>query len=113
LVALLAYLQRLLMLSQTRPRPDHVYGWLPSGAYDGNGLARFPGQVAFGNDTDGHWRRTFAHEVGHNRNQGHNNLTVVIHGFDVAVREVREDTLQRRSSARRLTRRPLCRASWG
>jgi hypothetical protein len=90
---LLAYLQRLLQLSQTRPRPDHVYGWLPSRACDCNGLARFPGQVAFGNDTDGRWRRTFAHEVGHNRNEGHNNLTVVLHGFDVAAREVREDTL--------------------
>lgn len=89
---LLAYLQRLLQLSQTQPRPDHIYGWLPSGVFSGNGLAWLPGQAAFGNDTDGRWRRTFTHEVGHNRNLGHWNAMIGVHGFDVAAREVREDT---------------------
>ena len=38
-IKLLNYLNRLLQLSQTRPRPDHVYGWLPTSVYGGNGLA--------------------------------------------------------------------------
>ena len=58
----------------------------------GNGLAWLPGKIAFGNDTDGRWRRTFAHELGHNRNLGHWDATIRVHGFDVAAREVREDT---------------------
>ena len=91
-IKLLNYLNRLLQLSQTRPRPDHVYGWLPGGVFGGNGLAWYPGQTAFGNDTDGRWRRTFTHEVGHNRNIGHWDATIRVHGFDVAAREVREDT---------------------
>ena len=91
-IKLLNYLGRLFQLSQTSPRPDHVYGWLPTSVYLGNGLAWLPGKIAFGNDTDGRWRRTFAHEVGHNRNLGHWDATIRIHGFDVAAREVREDT---------------------
>ncbi len=91
-IKLLNYLGRLYQLSQTSPRPDHVYGWLPTGVYLGNGLAWYPGKIAFGNDTDGRWRRTFAHELGHNRNIGHWDATIRYHGFDVAAREVREDT---------------------
>ena len=91
-VKLLNYLNRLLQISQTSPRPDHVYAWLPANVYGGNGLAWLPGQTAFGNDTDGRWRRTFAHELGHNRNIGHWDATIRIHGFDVAAREVRQDT---------------------
>jgi hypothetical protein len=91
-IKLLNYLGRLYQLSQTSPRPDHVYGWLPTNVYGGNGLAWLPGKIAFGNDTDGRWRRTFAHELGHNRNLGHWDATIRHHGFDVAGREVREDT---------------------
>ncbi len=91
-IKLLNYLNRLLQLSQTSPRPDHVYGWLPGGVYGSNGLAWLPGRTAFGNDTDGRWRRTFAHELGHNLNLGHWDATIGVHGFDVAAREVREDT---------------------
>jgi streptogramin lyase len=90
-IKLLTYLGRLFQLSQTRPRPDHVYGWLPSSVYGGNGLAWLPGKIAFGNDTDGRWRRTFAHEVGHNRSQPHNELAINAHGFDVAGRQVMVD----------------------
>ena len=50
---------------------DYVYGWLPPSVYSGNGLGQRPGQVAFGNDTDGRWRRTFAHELGHNLGADH------------------------------------------
>lgn len=91
-IRLLEYIDRLLQLSQTQPRPDHVYGWLPTSLFWGNGLGRYPGQTGYGNDTDGRWRRTFAHEVGHNYNIGHWNATIRIHGFDVAAREVRVDT---------------------
>ena len=91
-IKLLNYLNRLLQLSQTRPRPDHVYGWLPTSVFGGNGLGWYPGLTAFGNDTEGRWRRTFAHELGHNRNIGHWDATIRFHGFDVAAREVREDT---------------------
>jgi hypothetical protein len=89
---LLNYLNRLLQLSQTQPRPDHVYGWLPTSVYLGNGLAWLPGKTAFGNDTDGRWRRTLTHELGHNRDIGHWDATIRQHGFDVAAREVKTDT---------------------
>ena len=91
-VKLLSYLSRLLQLSQAQPRPDHVYGWLPPSVFGGNGLGWYPGQAAFGNDTDGRWRRTMAHELGHNRNIGHWDATIRLHGFDVAEREVKADT---------------------
>jgi hypothetical protein len=91
-IKLLNYLNRLLQLSQTQPRPDHVYGWLPTSVYLGNGLAWLPGKTAFGNDTDGRWRRTMTHELGHNRDIGHWNATIRQHGFDVAAREVKIDT---------------------
>lgn len=91
-IKLLNYLNRLLQLSQASPRPDHVYGWLPASVYLSNGLAWLPGQTAFGNDTDGRWRRTLTHEIAHNRNLGHWDATIGAHGFDVAAREVRADT---------------------
>jgi hypothetical protein len=91
-IKLLNYLNRLLQLSQTQPRPDHVYGWLPASVYLGNGLAWLPGKTAFGNDTDGRWRRTMTHELGHNRDIGHWDATIRRHGFDVAAREVKIDT---------------------
>ncbi len=91
-IKLLNYLNRLLQLSQTQPRPDHVYGWLPTSVYLSNGLAWLPGKTAFGNDTDGRWRRTMTHELGHNRNIGHWDATIRQHGFDVAAREVKIDT---------------------
>ncbi len=92
-IKLLAYLDRLLRMSQVSPRPDHLYGWLPGGVYQNNGLAYLPGHAAYGNDTDGRWRRTFAHEIGHNRDEGHDNLTIGLHGFNVAEREVKTDGL--------------------
>jgi hypothetical protein len=91
-IKLLNYLNRLLQLSQTRPKPDHVYGWLPGGVFWGNGLGWFPGHTAFGNDTDGRWRRTLTHELGHNRNIGHWDATIRQHGFNVAERMVEEET---------------------
>jgi hypothetical protein len=89
---LIQYVDRLLRLSQAQPPPDHVYGWLPGGVYEGNGLGYLPGQAAFGNDTDGRWRRTFAHELGHNRHLGHWDAMIAWHGFDVAAREVKVET---------------------
>jgi len=50
---------------------DHVYGWLPSGVFGSNGLGYKPGYTAYGNDTDDRWRRTFAHELGHNMDADH------------------------------------------
>lgn len=59
-------------------RPDRLYAWTPESAYSSNGLsdplwAGGQGKVVFGNDTDGNappstsrYRRTFAHELGHN-----------------------------------------------
>ncbi len=90
-VKLLNYVDRLLQLSQTWPKPDHVYGWLPTSLFWGNGLGKFPGKTAYGNDTDGRWRRTFTHEIGHNYDFGHWDKTIGVHGFDVAAREVRPD----------------------
>jgi hypothetical protein len=58
--------------------PDRLFAWTPELAFSGNGLADarwqgggHHGRVALGNDTGGtditsRWRRTFAHEVGHN-----------------------------------------------
>ena len=86
-IKLLNYLNRLLQLSQTQPRPDHVYGWLPTSVYLSNGIAWLPGKTAFGNDTDGRWRRTLTHELGHNRAIGHWAATIRPHGL--AVRDKR------------------------
>lgn len=60
------------------PMPlDRLFGWTPELSFSGNGLsdpiwAGGNGHVAFGNDTEGdnpatsRYRRTFAHELGHN-----------------------------------------------
>jgi hypothetical protein len=57
---------------------DQLFGWTPEGSFSDHGLADAPqsgghGRVAFGNDTLGakppttsRYRRTFAHEIGHN-----------------------------------------------
>jgi len=58
--------------------PDRLYGWTPELSFSSNGLsdpvwAGGQGRVVFGNDTEGpsppatsRYRRTFAHELGHN-----------------------------------------------
>jgi hypothetical protein len=59
--------------------PDRLFAWTPENAFPANGLsdplwAGGQSKVAFGNDTGGtdfppansRWRRTFAHEIGHN-----------------------------------------------
>ncbi len=78
------------------PRPDHIFGWLPSLAYQRNGRADNPGVAAFGNDTldPDMWRRTFAHEIGHNFGLNHppkgNPLTTNgDHWFDVYDRVIK------------------------
>ena len=78
----------------SRPHPDHIYGWLPSLAYDGNGYAENPGVSAFGNDTEpDRWRRTFAHEMGHNLGLPDLNLLPLTtdgdHWFDVYDRVIK------------------------
>ncbi len=50
---------------------DYIYGWLPANVFDGNGMGMRPGSAAFGNDTDDKWRRTLAHELGHNLGANH------------------------------------------
>ena len=50
------------------------------------------GQVAFGNDTESpnRWRRTFAHEIGHNFGLDHSELTTAgRHWFDVYERRIK------------------------
>lgn len=89
-----ALLDRLnqILLASSAPHPDHIYGWLPSGAYTGNGFAQTPGTAAFGNDTQipDRWRRTFAHEIGHNYGLPHGNLTTDgRHWFDVYDRVIK------------------------
>ncbi len=61
---------------------DRLYGWTPEGSIDYNGLsdplwAGGQNNVACGNDTEGNnppltsrFRRTFAHEIGHNTDTG-------------------------------------------
>jgi hypothetical protein len=86
------------------PQPDHLYGWLPSGLFCGNGLASTSGNLiapahrAFGNDTDGsvatsRYRRTMAHELEHNYGYSHDCDTLGGRGFDVTNRVVKTDTL--------------------
>ena len=71
----------------------HVYGWTPTLATPSNGLGDQPGQGAFGNDTESpnRWRRTFAHEVGHNFGLGHSTTagTDGRHWFDVYERKIK------------------------
>jgi hypothetical protein len=80
------------LLASSAPRAGHIYGWLPSLAYDGNGLGYNPGMAAFGNDTESPnlWRRTFAHEIGHNYGLDHSDLTTDgAHWFDVYGRVIK------------------------
>ena len=80
----------------TPPRPDHIFGWLPSLAYAKNGRADNPGTAAFGNNTmtPDMWRRTFAHEIGHNFSLNHPPIedpltTEDAHWFDVYDRVIK------------------------
>jgi hypothetical protein len=78
--------------NSSSPKPDHMYGWLPSQAAKDNGQGQTPGQVAFGNDTESpnRWRRTFAHEIGHNFGLPHSELTTAgRHWFDVYERRIK------------------------
>jgi hypothetical protein len=75
---------------------DHYFAWLPSLAYVHNGLGYRPGVVAFGDDTESpnRWRRTFAHEVGHNFGFLHPDIaapttTQGAHWFDVYDRAIK------------------------
>jgi Dockerin type I domain/Metallo-peptidase family M12B Reprolysin-like len=89
--ALLAFLSRLL-LSSSAPRAEHIYAWLPQSAYSDNGLGYKPGVAAFGNDTENQerWRRTFAHEIGHNYGFDHvDSTTAGAHWFDVYDRVIK------------------------
>ncbi len=80
------------LLSSSAPRAEHIYGWLPSLAYTDNGLGYTPGVAAFGNDTENpnRWRRTFAHELGHNYGLYHLDMTTAgRHWFDVYDRVIK------------------------
>src|SRR5262245_41975513 len=68
---LLTELNTLWSAAPAASRPDRLFAWTPENAYLSNGLsdplwAGGQGHVSFGNDTEGRWRRTFAHETGHN-----------------------------------------------
>jgi hypothetical protein len=81
------------LLSSSAPRAQHIFGWLPSLAYNGNGLGDQPGGAAFGNDTESpnRWRRTFAHEIGHNYDLHHSGMATTAgrHWFDVYDRVIK------------------------
>ena len=75
-------------------RRAQPYLWLAASlAYDGNGGASlWPGVAAFGNDTESpnRWRRTFAHEIGHNYGLDHIDMTTAgRHWFDVYERVIK------------------------
>ncbi|MDH7486716.1 MAG: hypothetical protein QHJ81_10630 [Anaerolineae bacterium] len=99
------------------PRPDHLYGWLPSQAFCGNGYGQVgasmtsPSHNAWGNDTDGdpstsRYRRTLAHELEHNYGLRHGECDIGLggRGFDVANRLVKPDTMLEVMCANRLER---------
>jgi len=76
---------------------NQLYGWLPDGAYGGNGLSDptwYGGlsHVGFGNDKPDKYRRTMAHEIGHNLGLCHNNRFINTIGFDVLLNQVVKDT---------------------
>ncbi|MEW4566615.1 hypothetical protein AB1L88_01990 [Tautonia sp. JC769] len=59
------------LLATSPELADRLYAWTPANSYSSNGLSDpvwggGQGVVAFGNDTTGKHRRTFAHEIGHN-----------------------------------------------
>jgi hypothetical protein len=79
------------------PSANQLYGWLPDGAYGGNGLSdpTWGGgnsHVAFGNDKPDKYRRTLAHEIGHNIAFCHNNRFIDTIGFDVFLSHTVRDT---------------------
>jgi hypothetical protein len=80
-------------LSSSAPRAKYYYGWLPSLAVNGNGLGHINSIGAFGNDTEipNRWRRTFAHELGHNYGFTHipETTTAGAHWFDVYDRVIK------------------------
>jgi hypothetical protein len=82
------------------PSANQLYGWLPDGAYGGNGLSdpTWGGgnsHVAFGNDKPDKYRRTLAHEIGHNIAFCHNNRFIDTIGFDVLLSHTVKDTSYR------------------
>jgi hypothetical protein len=81
-----------MLLSSSAPHAEFIYGWLPSLAFDGNGAGILNGTAAFGNDTESpdRWRRTFAHELGHNYGFRHPETTTAgAHWFDVYDRVIK------------------------
>ena len=80
------------------PSSSMLYGWLPDGAYGDNGLSDptwhgGDSHVAFGNDKADKYRRTLAHEIGHNLGLCHNNYTINPDiGFDVFLSHSVKDT---------------------
>jgi hypothetical protein len=82
------------------PSANQLYGWLPDGAYGGNGLSdpSWGGgnsHVAFGNDKPDKYRRTLAHEIGHNIAFCHNNRFIDTIGFDVLLSHTVKNTSYR------------------
>jgi len=84
------------LASSSPPRPQYIFGWLPPLAYESNGRGIIGGNAAFGNDTENpnRWRRTFAHEVGHNFGLLHPPETAPLttagdHWFDVYERVIK------------------------
>jgi hypothetical protein len=79
------------------PSANQLYGWLPDGAYGGNGLSdpTWGGgnsHVAFGNDKPDKYRRTLAHEIGHNIAFCHNTRFIDTIGFDVLLNHTVKNT---------------------
>jgi hypothetical protein len=79
------------------PSANQLYGWLPDGAYGGNGLSdpSWGGgnsHVSFGNDKADKYRRTLAHEIGHNIAFCHNNRFIDTIGFDVLLSHTVKNT---------------------
>jgi hypothetical protein len=82
------------------PSANQLYGWLPAGAYRSNGLsdptwAGGSSHVSFGNDTPDKYRRTLAHEIGHNLGLCHNSRFIDTVGFDVLLSQTVRDTSYR------------------
>jgi hypothetical protein len=63
-----------------------LYGWLNGNPIDGNGLARTPGRVAFGNSDPVRGQRSYAHELTHNFGFNHNSLNLDQVDWDVGGR---------------------------
>ncbi len=61
---------------------QHYYAWFP-GDLNGNGLAPGPGHVGLGNSESNRYKRTIAHELGHNFDMGHAYQQLGWYGTDV------------------------------